>query len=70
MMGLKADVNQNQPGIMGEGERRGCAGWKDVRDQQVKGHHSVGKSWWEKPGSFLSSQYVLLLTQVSSFDFL
>lgn len=41
-----------------------------MHDLQFRGHHSVGKSTWEKSGSFLSSQYVLLLTQVSSFDFL
>lgn len=33
-------------------------------------HHSLGNSNWEKPGSFLSSQYVLLLTHVSSLFFL
>lgn len=37
---------------------------------QSRGHHSVGKSMRVKPGSFLSSQYMLLLTQASSFDFL
>lgn len=43
---------------------------KNKNHLQCRGHHSVGKSIWEKSGSFLSSQYVLLLTQVSSFDFL
>lgn len=33
-------------------------------------HHSTGQSRLLNPGSFLRSQYVLLLTHVSSFDFL
>lgn len=44
-------------------------GWQ-MRQSNCLYHHSLGKSNWEKPGSFLSSQYVLLLTQVSSPVFL
>lgn len=36
----------------------------------IYSHHSKGESAWAKPRSFLNSQYVFLLTQVSSFDFL
>lgn len=44
-------------------------GWQ-MRQRNSLYHHSLGKSNWEKPGSFLRSQYVLLLTQVSSLVFL
>lgn len=55
----KCRRHQNQPGSL-----------KRLCDVHFRGHHSVGKSTWVKSGSLLSSQYVLLLTQVSSFDFL
>ena len=51
------------------GHSRGCAGGKRVQGHH-RGHHSTGKSMWAKPRSFLNSQYVLLLSHVSSFDLL